>query len=338
MLLWDEKRKGSKLRREGTRTGPTKPSQISCVGPLYWETKVDYDNCEDFGLDDEVLTEKWVEEAGGSSLNFARTCRSFGLEPILVAPVGLDLVGKLIESDLATKGIQFRPIRLEGTSGRSFIIKKTGHSTYISYPGVNLDLKVGHILKAWTRINNGALVYLSGVPKLGSALEKLPNLVNLVHKLNGLVALDHGRLPRRTESKIVPLLRRLAKLCDFYFPNENEILRVTSSKSINGALNRAKYLFPDTIVIVKQGEKGCTAIHNGKCRYFKTTPILEPRDTVGAGDTFNAAFVWSFCFMNQVLSKACNFANYVAYARIMSMFDWDEQWNYRSHVSGRADD
>lgn len=318
--------------------GSKRSTQVTCIGSLYWETGVSWEDIRVFKPDDEVLVGKLVEEAGGSSLNFARTCRSFGLEPILVAAVGTDSVRKLIECDLTDKGLLFRPIKLEGPSGRSLIIKKAGRSMYISYPGVNLDLTVSHILKAWRGITHSTLVYLSGVPKLSSALEELPDLVNLVHESKGTVALDHGRVPRNAEPRIASLLRDLAKLCDFYFPNENEILHITSSKSIKEALNKSKRIFQNTLVIVKQGERGCTVIRKGKAKHFKTTPILQPRNTVGAGDTFNAAFIWSFRVMRKSLATACNFANQVASSRIINTFDWNEQWHKRPPISTGVND
>jgi sugar/nucleoside kinase (ribokinase family) len=292
---------------------------------VYWETQIDCEELTDV-RDDEVIVNGWNELAGGSCVNFTMTCKSFSLKPRVFVPVGTDPFGELIQNDLRVNRVPFEPIRLEGSSGRSIVIKKGTRTGFLSYPGVNSKLGVSDIHAVNKALESDVLLFLSGVPKLIAAWRELPTLVKRVHEAKGLVALDHGRLPRNLSSELRALLGELAKLCDFYFPNEKEILRITSSRNIRDAVNKSTVLFPSSLVVIKQGDKGCTLVHDGESKHFRTLPVRERKITAGAGDTFDAAFLWSFHVLGQEPSRACKFANMVARARVQGKFDWGALW------------
>jgi len=49
------------------------------------------------------------------------------------------------------------------------------------------------------------------------------------------------------------------------------------------------------VVVVKLGPEGCLLRHDGEVSLVKTLPIHRPRDTNGAGDAFQAGFLYGLC-------------------------------------------
>jgi len=86
-------------------------------------------------------------------------------------------------------------------------------------------------------------------------------------------------------------IRDVLKHTDFFFPNETEALNITKCDSVPGAAQElAKFC---KTVVVKCGEKGAYLVSGGTV--LEGTPYpATPIDTTGAGDTFNAGFMYAY--------------------------------------------
>jgi sugar/nucleoside kinase (ribokinase family) len=68
-------------------------------------------------------------------------------------------------------------------------------------------------------------------------------------------------------------------------------------------------------LIVTLGEKGSMAFSNNQKKAFLSHPFtINPVDTTGAGDIFNAAFIHTYYIKNLVLEEALRYANALAAA------------------------
>lgn len=77
-------------------------------------------------------------------------------------------------------------------------------------------------------------------------------------------------------------------LMDVFSPNEAEALALTGAADIEEALSQLATLTP--AVVVKRGALGASVLARGE-RFDVAAPVVTVRDTVGAGDAFNAGFL-----------------------------------------------
>ena len=81
------------------------------------------------------------------------------------------------------------------------------------------------------------------------------------------------------------------KSVDVFLPNEQEACRLIGVRDVESALESLSRLV--SIVVIKCGAKGVVAKH-GSNRFSMPALPVEPIDTVGAGDSFNAGFLHKF--------------------------------------------
>lgn len=105
--------------------------------------------------------------------------------------------------------------------------------------------------------------------------------------------------------KVLPLFD-FAVLSNEDYPNMEELSKLWSEK------------FGIKIIITK-GELGACLVENGAVENFPTTLVKKEsiKDTIGAGDTFAAAFGFEL-LKNKKLSGAINFANKAAKEKILN--------------------
>jgi sugar/nucleoside kinase (ribokinase family) len=86
-------------------------------------------------------------------------------------------------------------------------------------------------------------------------------------------------------------LGELLSLVDVLLPNEDEAKRMTRTNDLNEAIELLARQVP--IVAVKCGSRG-SIVRAGAKRYVAPPLQVEPVDTIGAGDSFNAGFLKAY--------------------------------------------
>jgi sugar/nucleoside kinase (ribokinase family) len=84
-------------------------------------------------------------------------------------------------------------------------------------------------------------------------------------------------------------LTDLLPLTDVFFPNDQEALFISKTKSIENAIEFFNNLGVH-ITVIKQGERGSIAV-SGKHHFTYKLPPVSGGDSIGAGDSFDAGFL-----------------------------------------------
>jgi sugar/nucleoside kinase (ribokinase family) len=77
---------------------------------------------------------------------------------------------------------------------------------------------------------------------------------------------------------------------DYFLPSFAEARALTQESTPEACARRLAALGP--VVVVKLGAQGCLACADGELSRIPTFPV-RPQDTTGAGDAFDAAFVFA---------------------------------------------
>ena len=98
-------------------------------------------------------------------------------------------------------------------------------------------------------------------------------------------------------------------LLTYFFPNRDEAQAITGADSAAEACLRLAQR--TACPVLKDGKHGALLVVDGKTVTFPA-PVVRVVDTTGAGDTFDAAFLYATLVMRQTPAQAANFANAAA--------------------------
>lgn len=86
-----------------------------------------------------------------------------------------------------------------------------------------------------------------------------------------------------------PAIRKILGLVDVFAPNAEEACQLTQKENVSAALSLLAEFIPT--VIIKLGSQGCIC-QQGRQKYQSQSIPVEVVDTTGAGDNFNAGFLF----------------------------------------------
>ncbi len=92
----------------------------------------------------------------------------------------------------------------------------------------------------------------------------------------------------------------------FFFQTTKKLKPYAGINSVNLALEKLNEKVP--VVVIKRGEKGAVGRHKSKT--VKVNPFsIKPVDTTGAGDSFDAGFIYYYLHKNKDFKASIEFAN-----------------------------
>jgi sugar/nucleoside kinase (ribokinase family) len=236
----------------------------------------------------EVLVDNMVVSPAGSSGYFAFGIARLGDDCRFVGRLGGDYFGKFILDRMKSFGISTNYIKIDPDASTGItvsIVSKGGERALLSYLGSTELFNVGDIDE---RAFMGARhLHIGALPLLKALQPSVPQLLMKAQKSGMTTSLDTGWDPTGQWD-----VGETLQWVNIFLPNEEEALAITKEKSINQASSKLLASGPSAIVI-KRGAKGSiVATREGN---FDVPPFkVNPVDTTGAGDAFDAGFIFNF--------------------------------------------
>jgi ribokinase len=240
----------------------------------------------------ELLVDDYKIDLGGSVGIFASQFSKLGGSIALIGNIGNDIPGDIILKRLREAGVNTDLISKSDTEHTAM--------------GLNLFCKGDRAMLTYLGVmdrNNGSTFTEDLVPKarhwhIGGYFllrELIPAWPAWMHTLkkNGItVSLDTNWDPSGNWEDVFQLL----KMVDVFLPNENEALAITGKDDLIEAGFQLAEQCP--LVVIKTGEKGAIVFKGAeKIEYSIPSSLLENLnivDTTGAGDNFDAGFMFSW--------------------------------------------
>lgn len=282
---------------------------VICFGALNLDRLCRVDR---IAREDEESTVIEVEEyPGGSAANTAVGLARLGLKVGYVGKVSRDREGEILVRSLKDEGVNTRGVVVSKT-GRSGVVygyvDRSGNRALYVDPGVNSQLDFGEIDIEY--VSSTKFLHLSsfvGERAFRAQLEVLKVLPERVK-----VSLDPGNIYAR---KGLESLSEMLDRCYVVMPSEFEVKLITGKRDIKEGAEKILSLGP-SIVAVKLGSRGCY-VTNGDESHFIGAFKVKVVDTTGAGDAFNAGFLYGVLKGRGIL-EAGRLGNFVASRCIMS--------------------
>ena len=239
-------------------------------------------------LEREHLASDFAMTLGSSSAIFAHNISLLGSRVGFTSCIGDDPLGKfcmerLSESGVDVSGVKCLPKKNTGVT----VILPLGEKRHIlTYPGTTFDLQYEHVDLDY--LCGAAHFHLSSFFLLRALRPALPKLFSQMKQAGLTTSLDTNDDPENIWADDV---KTVLKSVDVFLPNEREACKLAGTGDVERSLDVLSQLVP--IVVIKCGSQGAFA-RRGKDRFHSASVSVQPVDTVGAGDSFNAGFLHKF--------------------------------------------
>lgn len=253
----------------------------------------------------EHLADDFAITLGSSSAIFAHNISLLGSRVGFTSCIGGDPLGKFCVDRLQESGVDVSGVKaLSGkTTGVTVILPLSRQRQILTYLGTTLELQFAHLDLNYLR--SASHFHLSSFFLLGGLRPRIPELF-LQMKQSGLTtSLDTNDDP---EDLWADDVKSALRSVDIFLPNEREACKLTGTNDVQDALQALSRLAP--IVVIKCGAKGVIA-KQGKNQFHAASLAVQPVDTVGAGDSFNAGFLHKF-ILRRNLEECLEYGNAVA--------------------------
>ena len=236
----------------------------------------------------EHLASDFAITLGSSSAIFAHNISLLGSRVGFTSCIGSDPLGKFCVERLLESGVDVSGVKtLSGkTTGVTVIVPFARQRQILTYLGTTLDLQFAHLDLNYLR--SASHFHLSSFFLLRALRPSIPDLFLQMKKSGLTTSLDTNDDP---EDLWADDVKSVLKNVDIFLPNEREACKLTGTGDVQSALDALSRLVP--IVVIKCGPAGAIS-RRGKDQFYASPLSVQPVDTVGAGDSFNAGFLHKF--------------------------------------------
>ncbi|QOY38203.1 sugar kinase [Anaerobacillus isosaccharinicus] len=259
------------------------------------------------------FVQSFERKVGGAELNFAIGCSRLGLSTGWISRLGNDEFGKFIYNFVRGEGIDVSEVKLVNGHPTSLNFKEVmesgdGSTYYYRSNSPTLALTNENITDSY--FQNTKLLHISGVfPAIDPKNVKLIHTaISVAKRQNLIISFDPNiRLKLWSKERAKEVLLEFLPYVDIFLTGLEEAELLFGTSEPQKIIAECKKLGISHIVI-KLGDKGSIGYHNGE--YLEAPAVLAKKvvDTVGAGDGFDAGFVYGV-LNGWDLSKTLNFAN-----------------------------
>jgi len=237
----------------------------------------------------EVLAKEMTLTLGSSSAIFASNISSLGARVAFIGKIGKDKFGEVVLESLRENGVDISMIRIDeqcGT-GATIILNVDEDRANTTYPGAMDHLTLDDIPDE--DLVKARHLHFSSYFLQPGMWGSLGNLFRKAKKLGLTTSFDMQWDPQETWNlDVADVLPHV----DVFLPNEKEIMFLTGTNDLETAIDAVKDYV--NVLAVKRGSKGSLVWWEGQLSDLPSFLNRNVVDAIGAGDSFNAGFIYQF--------------------------------------------
>jgi len=256
----------------------------------------------------ELLADHLSLTLGSSSAIFAHNLSALGGKVGFISRIGEDPLGQISIERLAVGGVDVSRVRrVSGptTTGLTVILPRRGFRNILTYPGTMFELCYEDLDLDY--LASARHFHLSSFFLHRALRPRIPELFKTLKSRGLTTSLDTNDDP---DDRWGEDLREVLRHVDVFLPNDREAKKVTGEPDLELAVEKLKAMVP--VVVVKLGPDGAMA-QRGNERFESPPLSVEAVDPVGAGDSFDAGFLYQFV-------RGADLATCLAYGNVAGAF------------------
>ena len=261
----------------------TRPRLVT-IGDLTLDVVVHADAGVEVGTD---VPSSVAFRAGGSAANTARAFSRLGGVAVFMGAVGTDAVGRAAAAFLGSEGVRARVIRRPGKTARLIVlVSESGERSFLTDRGVADQFPPSALEDPQVAVADALHLPAYSLLKKPLASTAL-KAARVARKAGALVSVDlASRRPLMAGGPAAARARIVAVRADVLFANHEEAGALVGQHSLRALLELAP------VAVVKAGAAGCEVMWANGQIVVRARP-MKVTDTTGAGDAFDAGFLYS---------------------------------------------
>jgi sugar/nucleoside kinase (ribokinase family) len=269
------------------RTSP-KEFDVAVVGEINADLILNGNVVPAFGQVEQIVDSADLV-MGSSAVIFACGTSRLGLRTVFIGKVGDDFFGEFMLDSMQKRGVDVSGVTMDreiGT-GLSVILATGGDRAILTNPGCIPELRYEDIdFHLLTKCRH---LHLSSFFLLDKLRPDIPRLFRKAKEMGLSVSLDTNYDPAELWNGE---LDKALDYVDILLPNEIEAKAISGEKTINKALDSLSDRVH--LVAIKLGEDGTMSKSENQTEIRQNAASVDVVDTVGAGDSFDAGYVYGF--------------------------------------------
>jgi sugar/nucleoside kinase (ribokinase family) len=235
----------------------------------------------------EKLVDSAVLTIGSSSVIFACGAARLGMKVSFIGVCGDDIFGRFMVDEMQKHQIDTSHIILRkgGHTGMSVILNQNADRAILTYPGLIRDLSSNDVSDELLKQNRH--IHVASYFLQTRLQSGLTELFSRARDLGLTTSLDPNFDPAEKWAGFDELLY----VTNVFLPNLTEALSISKTDDVESA---SKQLAKKTgIAVVKLGSQGALACTSNSLHRVSSI-LVGVIDTVGAGDSFDAGFIYGY--------------------------------------------
>ncbi len=241
--------------------------------------------------DDHQMSPTLLLEPGGACSTIL-AARNLGLDVAALGAVGADFQGRMLLDIMAGVGVDTSALLMPTGSTTTTVValadQEGGGHVFLGNYGKGPDIALTDAARA--QLQRADVVFVPGYSLVEERLRPLiDGVLEFVNDSPTPLYVDVGPFMGQLERAMV---ERILGLTDVLLLTEDEIPFVSDGEAGIKACRRLLQRYPSLLIVLKLAEMGCRIMApeiDMRCPGFPVAVI----DTIGAGDAYAAAFIWS---------------------------------------------
>jgi sugar/nucleoside kinase (ribokinase family) len=237
----------------------------------------------------EVLAKRMTLTLGSSSAIFASNLSSLGVRVAFIGKIGKDKFGEVVLESLQKRKVDTSMIKIDDClgTGATVILNVDEDRANTTYSGAMDHLTISDISDS--DLGKAKHLHFSSYFLQPGMRSSVGELFRRSKKLGLTTSFDMQWDPQETWgldfADVLPHV-------DIFLPNEKELMFLTRKSRLDEAIETIKKY--TNILVVKRGNKG--SLVHFRDQITDLPPYLNKKvvDAIGAGDSFNAGFIYKF--------------------------------------------
>ncbi len=251
----------------------------------------------------EILAQEMTLTLGSSSAIFASNLRALGAKVAFLGKIGNDRFGQVVLEHLQEKGVDTDLIIQDErlNTGATIVLNYGEDRAMVTHPGAMNALTLADVTEQ--KLALGRHLHFSSYFLQPGIRKDVAALFRMAKQLGMTTSFDTQWDP--DEKWQIPL-EDILPAVDVFLPNKQELVHLTGQLNLDEAIKR----LGDQInaVVVKLGGEGSYGWYQGKGHHLPAFKNERVVDAIGAGDSFNAGFVFQF-IQGKSLEECQRFGN-----------------------------